>query len=223
MLKDADCLTCSKGQYDSFLILMMLCQLWTLYTTELQHRQMFMNGFEVRLWKLVIACLKVYCQFTNATGNLKWQTNNLTKICSGCRLFTALLLNQTAVGPLSSTPFPSLSCGQYMQSPDGYFCYTFVSGGGGGKQALAVHLPPVQSCSTVSGLSLKWLLLSESSHFKMHVPCFNMRHCDVLMTVYISSVVNLPHLLWHVINLEVTKLCLTPEDWRYKWVYCSLA
>lgn len=32
-------------------------------TTELQHRQMFMNDFEVRLWELVIACLKVYCEF----------------------------------------------------------------------------------------------------------------------------------------------------------------
>jgi hypothetical protein len=124
----------------------------------------------------------------NATGNLNLETSNLTKICSGCLLFTALLLNQTAVGPVSSTPFPSLSCCQYMQSPDGCFCYTFVSGVGAGKQALAVHLPSVQSCSTVSGLSFKWLLLSESSHFKM-------RHCDVLMTVYISSVVNLPHLL----------------------------
>lgn len=131
----------------------------------------------------------------NATGNLNLETSNLTKICSGCLLFTALLPNQTAVGPLSSTPLPSLSCCQYMQSPDGCFCYTFVSGGGGGKQALAVHLPSVQSCSTPSGMLLKWLLLSESSHFKMHVPCFNMRCRDVLITVYISAVVNLPHLL----------------------------
>jgi len=61
MLEESDCLTCSKGQCDS--ILMMLCQLWTLYTTELQHKQMFMNGFEVRLSELVIACLRVYYHF----------------------------------------------------------------------------------------------------------------------------------------------------------------
>jgi hypothetical protein len=36
--------------------------------------KMIMNGFEVRLWKLVIACFKVYCQYSykmrNAPGNL---------------------------------------------------------------------------------------------------------------------------------------------------------
>jgi hypothetical protein len=69
-----------------------------------------MNGFEARLWELVIACLKVYIansyRLMNATGNLNLQTSSLSKICSGCLLFTALLLNPTAVGPLSSTPFP---------------------------------------------------------------------------------------------------------------------
>jgi hypothetical protein len=34
MLEDSDCLTHIKGQFDLFLILTMLCQLWTLYTTE---------------------------------------------------------------------------------------------------------------------------------------------------------------------------------------------
>lgn len=53
MLEDSDCLTHIKGHFD--LTLMILCQLWTLYATELQHRQMIMNDLEVRLWNLVIA------------------------------------------------------------------------------------------------------------------------------------------------------------------------
>lgn len=56
MLEDSACLTHIKGQFD--LTLMILCQLWTLYATKLQHRQMIMNDLEVRHWNLVIACVE---------------------------------------------------------------------------------------------------------------------------------------------------------------------
>jgi len=162
---------------------MMLCQLWTLYTTELQHRQMFMNGFEARLWELVIACLKVYIansyRLMNATGNLNLQTSSLSKICSGCLLFTALLLNPTAVGPLSSTPFPIIVLLPVYALP-WWLLLLHICWWWGWRQAGTGSPPSISSVM----FHCKWLLFSESSHYKMHVPCFNMRHCDVLMTIH---------------------------------------
>jgi hypothetical protein len=108
----------------------------------------------------------------NATRN-NLETSNLTKICSACLLFTALLLNQTAVGPLSSNHFhhcPVVSiCSPLMAA--------FVT------HLLVVGVEASRHWqSTFHQFHCKWSVIKVVTALgivtlqRRHVPCFNMRH-----------------------------------------------